>query len=286
MGIVLRDFYLFYFLLLNVVFGGYASNFHFKFSIFNGRQIMKFPYKSSIFYGVQSYMWDPNFFFILNTEVNFEKLCNVGLIKKFPDVAHGTTTLSFMFNNGIVVAVDSRASIGSFIGSKTVQKVLPVSKYILGTMAGGAADCSFWIRRLQAEAILYCLRESKQISVASVANILSQYLNNNKSLALSMGTMITGYDELCGPSVYYIDNSGIRVYDDMFAIGSGSTFALGILDTAERSILTEKEAITLGIKAIRRATLRDAFSGGYISVYIIKSDGWEKVFSEDLAVMR
>ena len=44
------------------------------------------------------------------------------------EFAHGTTTISFIFNGGIVAAVDSRASIGNFVGSKTVQKVLPVSR--------------------------------------------------------------------------------------------------------------------------------------------------------------
>jgi len=45
---------------------------------------------------------------------------------------HGTTTLSFIFDGGIIAAVDSRASLGSFVGSKTTQKVLPVSSHILG----------------------------------------------------------------------------------------------------------------------------------------------------------
>ena len=44
------------------------------------------------------------------------------------EFAHGTTTLSFVFQGGIIAAVDSRASIGNFVGSKTTQKVLPVSK--------------------------------------------------------------------------------------------------------------------------------------------------------------
>ena len=44
------------------------------------------------------------------------------------EFAHGTTTLSFVFQGGIVAAVDSRASIGNFVGSKTTQKVLPVSR--------------------------------------------------------------------------------------------------------------------------------------------------------------
>ena len=40
---------------------------------------------------------------------------------------HGTTTLSFTFQGGAIVAVDSRASQGNFVGSKTVQKVLPIN---------------------------------------------------------------------------------------------------------------------------------------------------------------
>jgi hypothetical protein len=62
------------------------------------------------------------------------------------EFAYGTTTLSFIYDGGIVAAVDSRASLGNFVGSKTTQKVLPVNTHMLGTMAGGAADCSYWIR--------------------------------------------------------------------------------------------------------------------------------------------
>jgi len=44
------------------------------------------------------------------------------------EFAHGTTTLSFIFQGGIIAAVDSRASMGNFVGSKTTQKVLPITK--------------------------------------------------------------------------------------------------------------------------------------------------------------
>jgi len=65
---------------------------------------------------------------------------------------HGTTTLSFLVRNadttsrgdvgddvGILLAVDSRASQGSYVASSTVNKVLPISDHHLATMAGGAA---------------------------------------------------------------------------------------------------------------------------------------------------
>ena len=61
---------------------------------------------------------------------------------------HGTTTLGFVFQHGVIIAVDSRASMGQYIGSGTVKKVIEISPYLLGTMAGGAADCSFWERNL------------------------------------------------------------------------------------------------------------------------------------------
>ena len=37
-------------------------------------------------------------------------------------LSKGTTTLAFVFKGGVVVAVDSRASQGSYVGSQTVKK--------------------------------------------------------------------------------------------------------------------------------------------------------------------
>jgi 20S proteasome subunit beta 5 len=199
------------------------------------------------------------------------------------EFAHGTTTLSFIYDGGILAAVDSRASMGNFVGSKTTQKVLPINDYMLGTMAGGAADCSFWIRKLQAESRHYELAEGRPITVARVSRLLADCLYANRNSDLSVGTMIMGYDEQ-GPSIYYVDNKGTRIGGDLFSVGSGSTFALGVLDTERLRNMKEDEAINLGIKAIRHATFRDAFSGGYIAVYVITKEGWRKVFSEDLAL--
>jgi 20S proteasome subunit beta 5 len=151
-------------------------------------------------------------------------------------------------------------------------------------MAGGAADCSFWIRKLRSEAKLHELtNEGRGISVARASRLLSNALYENRGLDLSVGTMIMGYDD-DGGHIYYVDNTGVRIPGDMFAVGSGSTFALGILDTERKFDMTEEEAITLGIKAIRHATFRDAFSGGFIACYLTTKDGWRKIFSEDLAL--
>lgn len=197
------------------------------------------------------------------------------------EFSHGTTTLSFAFQGGIVTAVDSRASLGSFVGSKTTQKVLPVNSHVLGTMAGGAADCTFWIRKLRCEAALHELTEGRRMSVSQASRLLSNALYELRGLQLSVGTMVMGFDSST-PRIYYVDNTGMRIEGDVFAVGSGSNFALGILDAERRYDMSIEEAVALGIKAIRHSTFRDAFSGGFINVYLITArDGWKRVFTED-----
>jgi 20S proteasome subunit beta 5 len=198
---------------------------------------------------------------------------------------HGTTTLGFVFNGGVLIAVDSRASMGSYIGSGTVKKVIEISRYLLGTMAGGAADCSYWERNLAFQTRVHELREGKRISVAAASKLLSNTLYSYRGYGLSMGTMIAGWDEDLGPNLYYIDNDGTRLKGDLFSVGSGATYAYGVLDNEYRKDLTVQEAVDLGKRAIYHATHRDAYSGGVINVYCITADGWTKHESVDMNVL-
>jgi len=195
---------------------------------------------------------------------------------------HGTTTLGFVFNSGVLLAVDSRASMGSYIGSGSVKKVIEISRFLLGTMAGGAADCSFWERNLAFQCRLHELREGRRISVAAASKLLANTVYGYRGMGLSMGTMIAGWDESKGPALYYVDNDGTRLKGDKFSVGSGSTYAYGILDSGYRKDLTLKEAIELGKRAIYHATHRDAYSGGVINIFCIHEDGWKKYFSGDM----
>lgn len=145
-------------------------------------------------------------------------------------VRQGTTTLAFKFQHGVVVAVDSRATAGPYIASQSVKKVIEINPYLLGTMAGGAADCSYWERELGRRCRLYELRSGERISVAAASKMLANMVYSYKGMGLSMGTMVTGWDKH-GPGLYYVDNDGTRLSGDVFSVGSGSTFAYGVLDS-------------------------------------------------------
>ena len=195
--------------------------------------------------------------------------------------AKGTTTLAFKFNEGIIVSVDSRSTMGAYIASGTVKKIIEINPFLLGTMAGGAADCSFWERNLGMQCRLYELRNKKRITVATASKLLANTMNSYRGYGLSMGTMITGWDET-GPQLYYVDSDGTRLHGKLFSVGSGSTYAYGILDTFYRADMTIEEAIDLGRRAIYHAAHRDAYSGGINNLYHVTKEGWRKVHSIDV----
>ena len=194
---------------------------------------------------------------------------------------HGTTTLGFIFEHGVVIAVDSRASQGPYISSQTVKKVIEINPHLLGTMAGGAADCQFWQRNLGIQCRLHELENGKRISVSGASKLLSNTLYGYRGQGLSMGTMVAGWD-LNGPGLYYVDSDGTRLKGKRFSVGSGSLFAYGVLDQGYKWDLSVEEACELGRRAIYHATFRDAFSGGTISVYHVSEKGWTKMSGTDV----
>jgi len=193
---------------------------------------------------------------------------------------HGTTTLAFKYKNGVVVAVDSRASAGAYIASQTVKKVIEINPFLVGTMAGGAADCSYWERYLGMRCRLFELEHKKRISVAAASKVLSNITYQYKAYGLSMGTMICGWDG-SGPHVFYVDSDGQRMPGSLFSVGSGSTFAYGVLDTGYSYDLETDAALELARRAIFAATHRDAYSGGTVRVYHITAAGWERMSEDD-----
>ncbi|XP_043275813.1 proteasome subunit beta type-5 [Venturia canescens] len=193
---------------------------------------------------------------------------------------HGTTTLGFRYKGGVVLAVDSRATGGQFIGSQTMKKIVEINDYLLGTLAGGAADCVYWDRVLSKQCRMYELRNRERISVAAASKLMSNMVYNYKGMGLSMGMMLAGWDKR-GPGLYYVDSEGTRTPGKVFSVGSGSVYAFGVLDSGYHWDLTDEEAYDLGRRSIYHATHRDSYSGGIVRVYHMKSTGWVHISDED-----
>jgi 20S proteasome subunit beta 5 len=88
--------------------------------------------------------------------------------------------------------------------------------------------------------------------------------------------MCAGVTPQEGPALYYIDSDGTRLSGNLFCVGSGQTFAYGVLDAEYRYDLSDEDALELGRRSILAATHRDAFSGGFINLYHVKEHSWVK----------
>lgn len=220
-------------------------------------------------------------------EAHFGKKSDVKGMKFYK----GTTTLAFVYEpatpddkGGVVVAVDSRATGGEFIASKTVMKIIKINDHMVATMAGGAADCQFWVRVVAKYCNLFELREKMPISVSSASKYFANVLYSYRDSGLQVGSMVAGVDK-SGPSIFWVDNDGYRQkMPRVCSIGSGSLSAFGILDTYYKPKMTDAEAIELGKRAIMHASFRDIGSGGYCSVaHITQADGSKMYGPYDLS---
>lgn len=201
--------------------------------------------------------------------------CKVGM-----EFDHGTTTLGFRYKGGVVLCADSRATSGQYIGSQTMRKIVELSNYMLGTLAGGAADCVYWDRVLARECRLHELRYKKRMPLDAAARIMCNISAQYKGMGLVMGMILAGCDdEDC--KLIYVDSEGMRSHGSVFSVGSGSPYALGVLDTGYRYNLSDEEAYDLARRAIYHATSKDAYSGGIVRLYHINDQGWRNVSNTD-----
>lgn len=237
----------------------------------------------------------------------------------FP-LSHGTTTLAFMFQGGVLAAADSRSSCSGLVACPASQKILPIHSHLVSTTSGTSADCALWKRILSRELRLYQLRHDRRLSTGGAAKLLSHMLHPFKGTKLCVAATLCGWDggevdgghdedtkadpggstettqklekaqqcsatgkvDICGPGLFYVCSDGTRLQGSLFSVGSGSPYAYSILDQGVKWGLTVDEATSIAREAVYRATHRDAYSGNNVDVYHISSKGWSRRKREDL----
>lgn len=79
--------------------------------------------------------------------------------------------------------------------------------------------------------------------------------------------------------VYYVDNDGSCLSGDFFSVGSGSSSAYSVVDAKLQEIqnnlkdFPKEKAIETLLWAVKHATYRDGFSGGYLNVLEVNQTG-------------
>ena len=198
------------------------------------------------------------------------------------DVKTGTTTVGIIFNEGVVLATERRATMGTLIASKKAKKVHSIADRIGMTIAGGVGDAQQLIRIINVECSLYQVRRGKPISVGAAATVLSNYLNQNRFTPYYVQLLVGGVDAQ-GPSVYSVDAAGGATLEENFvSTGSGSLTAYGVLEDRYTKDMNESDAVNLAVRALRAAMRRDSASGEGYNVVVITKDKFEYVPEETI----
>ena len=85
--------------------------------------------------------------------------------EQYQEPLKGTTTVGLVFEDGVVLATEKRATMGYMIASKKAKKVYQVAERIGMTTAGGVGDAQQLARILTVECNLYQIRRSRAISL-------------------------------------------------------------------------------------------------------------------------
>ncbi len=198
------------------------------------------------------------------------------------DLKTGTTTVGLVYDSGIVLAADKRASMGHIAYEDESEKIYVINENLAVTNAGDVGDSLAVIRFLKSHARLYELERNEKMTARAAANFLSNVLNANRYYPYIVQLVIGGFNGK--PELFDLTPMGAILERDKYAVsGSGTELALVTLDNGYRKGLGEKDAVALAAKAIEAAKRRDIFSGGTgATVFIIDAKGVREVPKEKI----
>jgi len=193
----------------------------------------------------------------------------------------GTTTLGMVCKDGVVIATEKRATMGTLIAHKNTQKLYKIDEHLALATAGLVGDLQVLARYLNAEANLYRLKREARMPVKSAATLMSNILNQRKFYPYYVQLILGGYDNT-GGHVYSLDAAGGAIPDKYTSAGSGSPYVFGVLEDNYRDDMTASEGVNLAVRAITAAMNRDSASGGMINVAVINEDGFKEIPEDEI----
>ncbi len=200
-----------------------------------------------------------------------------------PKPLKGTTTVGIVFDKGVVLAADKRATMGTFIAAKEVQKIHLIADRMALTMAGGVGDAQQLARLLRAELELYRHGRRAPMTVQGAATLLSNILQGSKYFPYYVQMIIAGVDTK--PKLYDLDPFGGLLEENYVSTGSGSVVAYGVLDENFKKDMNQEEATRVAARAVSAAMRRDSATGEGVDVLVITRDSAKFYSPADVKAM-
>jgi proteasome beta subunit len=195
-------------------------------------------------------------------------------------VLKGTTTIGVVCKDGVILASDTRVTMGFYVAHKFGKKVYKIDDHLGMTIAGTVADAQKVVDILTANAKLYKIKMNRPMPVKSAARLVANLLFSVRYVPLATQVLIGGLDET-GPHVFNLDPFGSLTEEKFFSTGSGSPIAYGVMEDKFREDMPVKELLPTIVKAVSAAMKRDIASGNSYNVTVIDDNGYRELADEE-----
>ena len=214
------------------------------------------------------------------------------------DLPHATTIVAAVCHHGVVLAGDRRATAGSMIAKRDVEKVFRSDEFSAIAYAGTGSVGIEFVRLFQVELEHYEKMEGQSLSLEGKANRLAWMIRGNLAAAMQgliVVPLFVGYDEGVGQGrIFSYDVAGGPYEEQRFhSIGSGSVFARGSLKKLYADDMPVGDAVLACVQALYDAADDDSATGGpdltrriFPVIATVTADGFRKLpeaESEDYA---
>lgn len=195
-------------------------------------------------------------------------------------VMKGTTTIGVVCKDGVILASDTRVTMGFYVAHKHGKKVYRIDDHLAMTIAGTVADAQRTVDILTANAQLYKINMGRPLPVSSGARLIANLLFSARYVPLMTQVLIGGVDDT-GPHIFSLDPFGSLTEEKFVSTGSGSPIALGILEDKYKEDVSIKELLPVIVKAVNAAMKRDAASGDNYNIAIIDDKGYRELSDKE-----
>jgi proteasome beta subunit len=205
------------------------------------------------------------------------------------DLPHATTIVAAVCDHGVVLAGDRRATAGSMIAKRDVEKVFRSDEFSAMGYAGTGSVGIEFVRLFQVELEHYEKMEGRSLSLEGKANRLAWMVRGNLGAAMQgliVVPLFVGYDEDAGQGrIFSYDVAGGPYEEQRFySIGSGSLFARGALKKLYTDGMPVDDTALACVQALYDAADDDSATGGpdltrriFPVIATITADGFRKL---------
>lgn len=200
----------------------------------------------------------------------------------------GTTILGIVCKDGVVMAADRQATMGTIVLSKNEKKVFHVNDYLIASGTGVMSDINRVPKLLAAELKLKELRSKSRPTVQQAASLLANMSYNGirqpSMIPQQAGFLLAGFNEDGSTALYSIfpDGAIVQVEEYDANVGSGMPYVLGFLERQYKKNISIEEGVKLAIECIKSSTQRDVNSGFGIDIYTITKEGIKKAITQEI----